>query len=429
MKNQLKKCKCGCGCDKRQFTDTVSIYYDSGTKTVVSMRDGVHEYLGVELGVEPFNKVFQVYRSPTSVLGAAKFLDGLVVTDDHVSTDQPPPNDKIVSSIESTNIQTIEDKTTNSSMVVRNKIANTDSMLKLVEKGNKELSLGFLAKLIPHEKYDFEQTEFEPHHLAVLERGRCGSICKFQDTKPEGVNTVNKFEKLQNAVKSFQDAKVDMTVEQVLELVAALPDAIRNVPMAQLQKIAPALVSIVEAAKESGVEMSEAEASEDAEETETQDGDDAAEGGDADDKAETQDGEGDAAEGGDADEKEDDKTETQDGESGEDDDADDKKSMSDGKTLFNDEKVLAFVDKQIKEHSDVVEKARKFVDEKFNFAGKTTDEIRQEIIKAATGETFTDSSELRMAFKMLKPTKSLYKSFGDSNNVGSQFDNIANKEL
>ena len=47
-------------------------------------------------------------------------------------------------------------------------------MLDTLNAGKKELSLGYDARLIPSDKYDFEQRDIVPHHLAVVEAGRCG---------------------------------------------------------------------------------------------------------------------------------------------------------------------------------------------------------------------------------------------------------------
>jgi len=46
----------------RQFADIAT--YSDTERTAVSIRDGVLEYLGTEIGLEPPDKVFAVYRSP-----------------------------------------------------------------------------------------------------------------------------------------------------------------------------------------------------------------------------------------------------------------------------------------------------------------------------------------------------------------------------
>jgi len=46
----------------RQFADTAT--YSDTERTAVSIRDGVLEYMGTEIGLEPPDKVFAVYRSP-----------------------------------------------------------------------------------------------------------------------------------------------------------------------------------------------------------------------------------------------------------------------------------------------------------------------------------------------------------------------------
>ncbi len=57
-------------------------------------------------------------------------------------------------------------------------------MLETLER-KKQLSLGYSADIVPHSEYDFEQIDINPHHLAVVENGRCGPLCCFLDRKPE----------------------------------------------------------------------------------------------------------------------------------------------------------------------------------------------------------------------------------------------------
>ena len=71
------------------FFDAVT--FDFRKKTAVSVRDGVLEYFGHELGLEPANKIFKVYRSPAQIARAAEKMAGLPLTNDHVDIGQPVP--------------------------------------------------------------------------------------------------------------------------------------------------------------------------------------------------------------------------------------------------------------------------------------------------------------------------------------------------
>ena len=75
----------------RQFADIAT--YSDTERTAVSVRDGVLEYLGAELGLEPADHVFNVYRSPATIANAAYAMAGIPLTGNHVSLDGPAPSD------------------------------------------------------------------------------------------------------------------------------------------------------------------------------------------------------------------------------------------------------------------------------------------------------------------------------------------------
>jgi hypothetical protein len=47
----------------KTFTFNDAVEYDGAMKAAISVRDGVLEYLGSELGMEPAERIFFVYRS------------------------------------------------------------------------------------------------------------------------------------------------------------------------------------------------------------------------------------------------------------------------------------------------------------------------------------------------------------------------------
>jgi len=85
-----------------------------------------------------------------------------------------------------------------------------------------------------------------------------------------------------------------------------------------------------------------------------------------------------------------------------------------------------FADEAIKEYAEVIDKARSFLDESYDFKGKTTVEIMKDSISTESTSEFSDA-ELPLAFKLLKKTAE-YKKFGD-HKTAHPLDEIANKEL
>jgi len=168
---------------KSKFTD--SVMYDSKTKTVVSVRDGILEYHGAELGIEPFGKVFKVYRSPETTHDIAAKMVNIPVTNGHIElTDIIPSRLKEGFVLDSVFVE-MEDTEGSTTVKIRNKVTISDSLLNSIRDGKKELSLGYNADLVETdiEGCDYEQKNIEPHHLAVVEAGRCGNMCTFLDGK------------------------------------------------------------------------------------------------------------------------------------------------------------------------------------------------------------------------------------------------------
>ena len=164
------------------FKDSVTKTFKDkdSKKTIVSIRDGVHEYLGGELGMTPIDKIFTVYRSPDTIKSIAPTLIDLPLSNEHLDYDKLPK------SLEEGRILTSEikdfiDEDTDTTLLVENEISLDDNMLKLVKDGKDELSLDYSGKLIPHDKYDFEQVEVVPKFLAIVNNGRCGKQCSFKD--------------------------------------------------------------------------------------------------------------------------------------------------------------------------------------------------------------------------------------------------------
>jgi hypothetical protein len=181
-----------------EFRDKVT----TDGKTLISCRDGVQEYLGVEIdsngemGLDS-GAVFKVYRKPETI----RQLDlvGVPITNDHVSMDEPY---KALGSIVSNKCVDSVDNSVNKTIQIENTVKICDSSLqRAIESGKNELSLGYMSRVkdVRDDKdtdYDFRQDDIIPHHLAVVDKGRCGDSCKFKDG-----------EKLNMEIKDYQGAK------------------------------------------------------------------------------------------------------------------------------------------------------------------------------------------------------------------------------
>ena len=344
----------------KQFEDLA--IYSPEEKTAISVRDGVIEYLGIELGMEPSDKIFSVYRSPATIANVHPLMVGIPLTDEHVSIDLPPPDTG--SKVNSARMVDAQDEFTKTSIAIENKLSLSDSAAVLL-KDKRQLSLGYNADLIPHSRYDFEQINIMPHHLAAVEAGRCGPLCSFLDRKP--TTELNMAKKELN--KAFLDEDGQVSLEQVVEMATALPEAIRKIPVEKLSSLVPALQEMMSYAQEQGaVPESEME---------------------------------------DEDMKEGEQEVT----------ATDEDMPEEDKPKFSDRNFADAVAKQVKKetarYSEVVNKARNFLDDSYSFSGKTANQIMRDALATQSTDSFEDN-ELSVAFKLLRKSGSDYSKFGDS---------------
>lgn len=354
-----------------------SLSYDPNTKSLVSLRDGVQSYLGFEIGKSPRFKTFTVYRSPDTVRAIKDSLIDLPVTRDHVSFTDAIPNNRNDGHVNSSEIID-SDGSFDSTIAIRNKVNLKSRAIKYVADGRRQVSLGYGAELVPHDKYDFEQINVQPHHMAIVDKARGGNICTFSDSG--------------NLVELTDQELIDevnnpaMTLSDLANFMAKFPDLIKRVDISKLEPLIKPLFEQLKQEEDKKlnnqngeVKMSESKA----------------------DNPEY---------------KEDEKKKNKSEEEG-------KKSFSDSQE-FKDSvekmanvKAQAIIDselpKAINEHIEVFNKARSFLDSNYDYSGKTTEQIMFDSVKTYSGQEFKDSTELKVAFKMLKQTKD-YSNFGDS---------------
>lgn len=359
---------------KGHFTDSMD--WNPDERTAVSVRDGVLEYAGIELGLSPPDKMFTVYRSPATIANVASKLPGICLIDGHIDPEGPPVTEGIGRITHADMIDLI-DESTDSKLAIRNKIY-LDSV---AVKPKSQLSLGYTAELVPHDKYDFEQREIQPHHLAVVQAGRCGSSCSFIDhkypTEGKDMKTPKQTPAAAALHKVFTDQEGQPNLEQIVEIATELPEALRKLPVDELQKVLPALQEIVNMAGGSSAPTGEGMESEVVVEDE------------------------------DMPEKE------------------EKVPMQD--TAEFKDAMAKVVDSAIKRHSQVVDKAKNFVDEAYSFEGKSTEQVMRDALATQFSDKFADS-ELDIAFKMLRQTKSTVAKFGDGAPSNDRFASVADKE-
>ena len=87
------------------------------------------------------------------------------------------------------------------------------------------------------------------------------------------------------------------------------------------------------------------------------------------------------------------------------------------------------VSSAIRRHTEVIEKAKTFVDESYQFAGKTTDQIMRDALAVEHGKQEFSDAELSVAFKLLKKSGTDLRKFGDASASAGKFSSIADKEL
>lgn len=378
-----------------------SFTFDAVQKTAISVRDGVIEYYGQEIGMTPADKLFKVYRSPATIANAAVDMQGIPLTVDHVNVDMPVTN--ACGSVLTSRMIDLKSDEMGSTVGILNSLDVMNDQIGVVATGKRELSLGYRATLVempPESGYDFEQRDIAPHHLAIVDAGRCGSVCSFIDHKAsEGIQDMTKKTK-PKLHKAFKDAEGQPSLSGIVDIVNALPDAIASLPLDEAQKVMPILQGIVEKNAAAATEG----AGEGDDETVTD------EDGENKDGEETTDAEMTPEEKA-AKEKADKEAQAATDAEGK----DKEKPFGDAKA-FKDA-----VANGVQEHMAIVDRARAFLPDNYIFKGKTGQQIMRDAVATEHGKQKFSDSELNVAFKLLKKTESKYKDFGDGMTAGGKF--------
>jgi len=302
-------------------------------RKAVSVRDGYQEYLGVEIGLEPKNKIFKIYRSRKTIEEVSRKLNGLAVTDGHIELKDNIDNSLIIGKVSNSKLIDDKDENTDTTVSIENTITFNDKVIEY-----EELSLGYFAELKKHNIYDFEQVDIVPHHLAVVEAGRCGDKCKFKDEGTGMEELLKVWDKLTLIQKSDFLAKHQPKKDE---------EAVKEEPKKEMKDTAEFKLAVQSAKSE---------------------------------------------------------------------------ALSDFK---DSDEFKTIVKAEANARAEVIEKAKNFLDSKYNFADADTVKIMRDAVATMHGDEFKDN-EIPTAFKMLKKTEQ-YKEFGDANLSG--WDKIAEEEI
>jgi uncharacterized protein len=187
-----------CTCCKKLTHDSFEIgsqrMTDEGflVAHVVLGRTGIQEYNAYELPNAPYprDKVVKVYRSPAQVFDelSMQSFEGKTVTNDH------PPE-----VITTDNLMKYQKGYISKSVIkdgdkLRSELTITDKdAIKDIQNGKVEVSNGYTCDydFTPGvtesgEAYDAQQINIRGNHVALVERGRCGSECRVLDNNRKG---------------------------------------------------------------------------------------------------------------------------------------------------------------------------------------------------------------------------------------------------
>jgi len=183
-----------------------------------------------------------------------------------------------------------------------------------------------------------------------------------------------------DAQSAFKDADGSINMQSVAETVEKLRDAIKTMPLDEVQKIMGPIMEVVQASTNSeNQSITEDEMIDEEEKME-----------DGDYKDEEPAG------------------------------SDEEKKDFKDSVAFKDA-----VSAAVKRHGEVIEKAKEFLDDSYTFADKDTTQVMRDAVNTQHQESFSDS-ELPLAFKMLKK-QAAYTNFADGGR--STLADLADKEL
>lgn len=238
------------------------------TAPVILARTGIQTYYGFELGLKdrPLERI-NVYRSADEVFSknAMDSYQNLVITDDH-------PNEAVtVDNVKKLQVGIVSNVIRDNNLTRGLATITDKNHIEKIRSGKVEVSLGYSQELKPLNKTvdgmfcEFQQTNIRGNHLATVDAGRCGGMCRILTDKNmenslqtitiDGVEYETKNDKLIEAFQKLQkDAEeTEMSFkekeekfmeneksleERVLELEKALAEAMTEKEKVEAEKSA-----------------------------------------------------------------------------------------------------------------------------------------------------------------------------------------------
>ncbi|MDC4784639.1 DUF2213 domain-containing protein [Acinetobacter baumannii] len=175
-------------------------------------RTGILIYGHGEVPIEPDNTgLIQVYRgedvlfSPTTIAST----EGKPVTDDHPKDWVTPKNWQVLSKGSSHNVHQGEGE--DAEYLMADLLIMDESTIEAVQKGKVEISLGYDAEYTQVSPGKGVQSNIVVNHIALVDKGRCGSRCSIGDSFMSAKKTQKKEPWYQNLLG------LKRTVDQALE--------------------------------------------------------------------------------------------------------------------------------------------------------------------------------------------------------------------
>lgn len=213
-------------------------------------RTGIQNYLAAELGDEGHETV-GVFRSVDEVTAeeSIRSFTNIPVTDNHPTemVDIENYQKYAKGSISSVVVVQLDNGVT----ALKTRIVITDkSLIEAIKNGKKELSVGYENILVQKqgihdgEDYSYVQTSIRANHVAVVDAGRCGGICKLMIDKSSMSDNLN------NEGETVMIIKINGVEFDVAEEVAA-----------EMEKLTEAAKAAKESEDEGSEELKEKEES------------------------------------------------------------------------------------------------------------------------------------------------------------------------
>lgn len=149
-------------------------------------RTGYQEYLASELLDNPIlkNKIIPVYRPASEVFDVRSLasFEGKPVTNEHPDEDVTPENYQRYSCGHVQNVHAGDGEDANK--VLADLYITDPVLIKLIEKGKREISCGYYAEERKDSSGKIFQTRIRGNHVAVVQNGRAGNKVCIRDKNP-----------------------------------------------------------------------------------------------------------------------------------------------------------------------------------------------------------------------------------------------------